>query len=70
MTIQGDEFAHHFSSQFNQELENLRSRVLAMGGVVEQQIADAATALGTGNDNMVRNTVMTVSSSSPSSLSS
>ena len=54
MTRQSDEFTHHFSSQFNQELENLRSRVFAMGGVVEQQIADAVTALVTGNDNMAR----------------
>jgi phosphate transport system protein len=52
-----DEFTTHFSSQFNLELENLRSRVLAMGGVVEQQIADAVTALETGNENMARSVI-------------
>ena len=41
----GHEFTHHFSSQFNQELENLRSRVLAMGSAVEHQIVDAVAAL-------------------------
>ena len=57
MTGQGGEFTSHFSSQFNQELENLRSRVLAMGGVVEKQIGDAVTALATGNENMARSVI-------------
>ncbi len=57
MTGQRDEFAQHFSSQFNQELDNLRSRVLVMGGVVEQQIADAVTALASGNENMARSVI-------------
>lgn len=57
MTGQGGEFTSHFSSQFNQELENLRSRVLAMGNVVEKQIGDAVTALATGNENMARSVI-------------
>ena len=29
---------HHYSQKFNTELEGVRSRVLAMGGLVEQQL--------------------------------
>ncbi|MDH5232120.1 MAG: phosphate signaling complex protein PhoU [Gammaproteobacteria bacterium] len=35
----------HISQQFNIELEEIRSRVLAMGGLVEEQIANAIKSL-------------------------
>lgn len=35
----------HLSSQYNAELEDIRQRVMAMGGLVEQQIIDATRAL-------------------------
>ncbi len=35
----------HISRQYDNELENIRSRVLAMGGRVEQQLANALKAL-------------------------
>jgi phosphate transport system protein len=35
----------HISQQFNSELEDIRSKVLAMGGIVEQQIQNAVKAL-------------------------
>ncbi|MGB0954604.1 MAG: phosphate signaling complex protein PhoU [Panacagrimonas sp.] len=38
-------YRSHISSQFNAELEDVRQRVLAMGGMVEQQIVDATKAL-------------------------
>ncbi|HYW05080.1 MAG TPA: phosphate signaling complex protein PhoU [Gammaproteobacteria bacterium] len=40
---------HHISQQFNEELEDLRNRVLTMGGVVEHQIAEATRALVEAN---------------------
>ena len=38
-------YKSHISSQYNEELEDVRQRVLAMGGLVEQQIVDATRAL-------------------------
>lgn len=41
--------SHHISRQFNEELEDLRNKVLAMGGFVEQQIENAINALSNNN---------------------
>jgi phosphate transport system protein len=35
----------HISAQFNAELEHIRTQVLVMGGLVEQQLTDAITAM-------------------------
>ena len=51
------EFTQHFSSQFNNELANLRSRVMAMGSTVEKQLSDAVTALESMNENMARSVI-------------
>ena len=37
---------HHYSQQFNSELEDIRSRVLGMGGLVERQLELAIASLG------------------------
>jgi len=37
--------SQHISKQFDNELENIRERVLAMGGLVEQQLISALRAL-------------------------
>ncbi|MDH4558776.1 phosphate signaling complex protein PhoU [Pseudomonas sp. BN417] len=43
--IDKDSLTHHISQQFNAELEEVRSHLLAMGGLVEKQVNDAVTAL-------------------------
>jgi len=39
------DMGHHISRRYNEELEDIRNRVLAMGGLVEQQLQDAMAAL-------------------------
>lgn len=41
--------SHHISRQFNVELEELRSKVMAMGGLVEDQIENATAAIVSGD---------------------
>ena len=40
---------HHISERFNSELEDIRNKVLMMGGLVERQIEQAIEAYSTGN---------------------
>lgn len=40
---------HHISERFNSELEDIRNKVLMMGGLVERQIEQAIEAYTTGN---------------------
>ena len=41
--------AHHISQQFDKELEDIRSRVLAMGGLVEEHLAQVLESLSRPN---------------------
>ncbi len=41
--------AEHISKQFHSELENVRSKVLQMGGLVEQQLSQTMAALEAGS---------------------
>ena len=41
--------SHHISRQFNVELEDIRNKVMAMGGLVEEQIESATSALVSGD---------------------
>ncbi len=51
-------FTQHISQQYNEDLEHILNRVMAMGGLVEQQLADALIALVEG-DNQRGETVVT-----------
>lgn len=42
-------FKQHISQQFNAELEEIIKKVMTMGGVVEQQLGDAVTAMVEGD---------------------
>jgi phosphate transport system protein len=47
--MEAADLSHHTSRRFNEDLERLRSRVLAMGGLVEEQLQRGLTALVEGN---------------------
>jgi len=49
---------HHIVHRFDQELQHIRDRVLAMGGLVEEQIANALKALMEGNGELGEAVVM------------
>jgi len=49
----------HLSSRFDADLDQLRSHVLAMGGLVETQVAAAVTAFESGEVDTVKNIVET-----------
>lgn len=51
-------FSQHISRQFNEELEDIVNRVMGMGGLVEQQLADSIDALVRG-DQALAETVLT-----------
>jgi len=44
----------HISRQFNAELEEVRTNVLHMGGIVEEQVSDAVAALLGGDAELVK----------------
>lgn len=46
--------SQHISQQFEKELQDIRSKVLAMGGMVEQQVQNAMEALVNGDADLAR----------------
>jgi phosphate transport system protein len=46
------DLSHHILSRFNADLEDLRSAVLQMGGLVEQQLQDGVRALSAGDSRL------------------
>ncbi len=51
--------SQHISQQFESELQDIRSRVLAMGGLVEQQVTHALKALKTADNEIARSVIET-----------
>lgn len=47
--MEKNDLSHHISRQFNVELEDIRNKVMAMGGIVEEQIENATAALVSGD---------------------
>ncbi len=47
--MEAADLSHHTSRRFNEDLEHVRAKVLAMGGFVEQQLSQALTALIDGD---------------------
>lgn len=39
-----DDYSDHISKQFNRDIDSIKNHILAMGGLVEQQLRDAITA--------------------------
>ena len=50
--MQAADLSHHTSTRFNAELERVRSRVLAMGGFVEEQLRRSLTAVAEGDSQL------------------
>ena len=55
--MDNSKIGHHISEQFNKELEDIRNKVLNMGGLVEQQIELAVEAFSTGNLEMAERVI-------------
>lgn len=52
MEVNSDTHSQHISRQFNQELEELKTHLLTMGGLVEKQVQDAVEALLEGDSRL------------------
>ncbi|HAI2004868.1 phosphate transport system regulatory protein PhoU [Escherichia coli] len=47
----------HISGQFNAELESIRTQVMTMGGMVEQQLSDAITAMHNQDSDLAKRVI-------------
>ena len=50
--MEASDLTGHISRRFNKDLENLRNNVLAMGGLVESQLAQAIAAVVSGDSEL------------------
>ena len=47
----------HISGQFTAELESIRTQVMTMGGMVEQQLSDAITAMHNQDSDLAKRVI-------------
>ncbi|WP_333607646.1 phosphate signaling complex protein PhoU [Arsukibacterium sp.] len=47
----------HISSQFNEEIEQVRNHVMAMGGLIERQLYDALTAIANSDSELAQQVI-------------
>jgi len=57
MDIEG--IGHHISRQYNEELEDIRTKVMEMGGLVEQQLVNAVKALEEDDSELAETVIAT-----------
>ena len=50
--METSDLTHHISKRFNKDIEDLRSSVLSMGGLVESQLQKAITAIVSGDSEL------------------
>ncbi|MDH3336407.1 MAG: phosphate signaling complex protein PhoU [Gammaproteobacteria bacterium] len=50
--MEASDLTHHISRRFNKDIEDLRNSVLAMGGLVEAQLARAISAIVSGDSEL------------------
>ena len=50
--MDSSDLSHHISRRFNEDLERVRSRMLAMGGFVEEQLSKSVSALVEGDSSL------------------
>lgn len=48
----------HISGQFNNELESVRNQIMQMGGLIEQQLSDALTAMADNDLELARKVIV------------
>jgi phosphate transport system protein len=58
MGMEAADLSHHTSRRFNEDLERVRTKVLAMGGFVEEQLRRSLTALVEGDSSLGRTVAM------------
>lgn len=50
--------SRHISGQFNNELESVRNQVMQMGGLIEQQLSDALSAMADNDIELARKVIV------------